>query len=52
MKLGWKIIMKRINVNFISWWLVSAVISRFVKQVFKKQWLNPSAAWVILAMVI
>ena len=31
-------IIKRIKVNFISQWRVSAVVSEFVKQVFKKQW--------------
>jgi hypothetical protein len=35
-----KIIIKRIKVDFISWRQVSALIDRFVKQAFKKQWPN------------
>jgi len=37
---GRKIIIKRIKVNFISQRQVSAVVDKFVKQVFKKQWPN------------
>jgi len=41
---GRNIIIKRIKVNFTSWRRVSAVVSRFVKQVFKKQLLY-EAVW-------